>query len=111
MFFQSSLDILYLALAAAALLVAAYLSYTLYQISRTLRNVNRVFEGLEEKLQMIVAAVNFVKDKLEDLTSGFGMVGEVLAGLLKKLVAGYLGGEGEEETEAEPEMPKKKRRK
>ncbi|MBF8280737.1 MAG: hypothetical protein HW383_510 [Candidatus Magasanikbacteria bacterium] len=78
---MTSLDVLYYALALSALLVAVYLAYTLYQLGKTLRIINRLADLVEEK-------VHDLTDAVSSLSERFGFVGEMIGALVKRVVSG-----------------------
>ena len=108
MFLESSQDILYLVLSLSILWFTVFLCWLLYQAARVLKNANEIIESITQKLELIVDAVEFIRGKIEKMTSHMGIVSKVASGFVDKFVLGKLSSKMEEKIN---KMPTKKNRK
>lgn len=86
----SSQDILYIVLSLCILWFTVFLCWLLYQAGRVLRNANKVVEGLMHQLELISGAVDFIRKKVDGLSSSMGVVSSLATGLVEKYVVGKL---------------------
>lgn len=103
---ESTQDLLYIVLALAILWVTVFLCWLLYQAARVLRNANRIVESLMHKLELIVDAVEFMKHKVDDLTSGVGTVQRLLGGAIERFIVSKVS---KKMTADEPKVKRKAR--
>lgn len=103
----SSQDFLYIVLAICIVWFTVFLCWLLYQAARVLRNANKVIEGLMRQLEAISGAVEFIRHKMDGLTSSMGVVSSLASSLVEKYVAGKLAKKFDD-TDDRP--PKKKKR-
>lgn len=83
---ESSQDLLYIVLALAILWITVFLCWLLYQAARVLKNANRIVESLMNKLEIITDAVEFMKHKVDNLTSGVGTLQRLLGGAIERFI-------------------------
>ena len=105
----SSQDILYLVLSLCILWFTVFLCWLLYQAGRVLRNANKVVEGLMHQLELISGAVDFIRKKVDGLSSSMGVVSSLATGLVEKYVVGKLTKKFETSDDDDPPTKKKKR--
>ncbi len=84
--FETSQDLLYVVLAIAIIWFTVFLCWLMYQAGRTLRNVNRIVEAALEKMEMISDAVEFIRKKVDGMSSHLGAVSGIASGLFEKFV-------------------------
>lgn len=84
--FQTSQDLLYIVLSLAIIWFTVFLCWLMYQAGRTLRNVNRIVEAALEKMEMISTAVEFIRKKVDGMSSHLGAVSGIASGLFEKFV-------------------------
>lgn len=109
--FETSLDILYIVLALCILWFTIFLCWLLYQAARFLKNANDIVENVSNKLEIIVEAVEFIRGKVDTMTSSMGVVSKVVSGLVEKFIVGKLSKDFEDMVEEEPKPKKKRTRK
>ena len=86
----SSQDFLYIVLAICIVWLTVFLCWLLYQAARVLRNANKVVEGLMHQLELISEAFDFIRKKVDGLSSSMGVVSSLASGLVEKYVVGKL---------------------
>lgn len=86
----SSQDFLYIVLAICIVWFTVFLCWLLYQAARVLRNANKVVEGLMHQLELISDAVDFIRRKMDGLSSSMGVVSSLATSLVEKYVVGKL---------------------
>lgn len=87
MFIESSKDILYLVISFCVLWITVFLCWMLYYVMRLLRNANRIVEEFRTRLQALTEAINYIRGKVEHISSIMTMAGEGVTGLVSKVVA------------------------
>lgn len=103
----SSQDFLYIVLAICIVWFTVFLCWLLYQAARVLRNANKVVEGLMRQLEVISGAVEFIRHKMDGLSSGMGVVSSLATSLVEKYVSGKLAKKFDDDDDR---PPKKKKR-
>lgn len=88
--FETSRDLLYVVLSLSIVWFTVFLCWLMYQAGRTLRNANRIIEVLLEKLELISDAVEFIRKKVDHMSSHLGSVSGIASGLFEKFVVGKL---------------------
>ncbi|HRH23845.1 MAG TPA: hypothetical protein PK295_04420 [Candidatus Magasanikbacteria bacterium] len=88
--FETSRDLLYVVLSLAIIWFTVFLCWLMYQAGRTLRNVNRIVESALEKMEMISTAVEFIRKKVDGMSSHLGAVSGIASGLFEKFVVSKL---------------------
>ncbi len=81
-----SKDILFLVLAFCILWVTVFLCWMLYYVMRILRNTSQIIEEFRVRLQTLLEAVNYVRDKVEYISGLMGSASEGITGVMKKVV-------------------------
>ena len=84
--FETSRDLLYVVLSLSIVWFTVFLCWLMYQAGRTLRNVNRIVETALEKMEMISTAVEFIRKKVDNMSSHLGSVSGIASGLFEKFV-------------------------
>lgn len=87
---ENSKDLLYIVSSLAILWFTVFLCWLLYQAARVLKNANDIIESVSQKLELIVEAVHFIRDKVEKLSGTMGLMNTMVGGLLEKFVVGKL---------------------
>lgn len=87
MFIESSSDILNLVISFCVLWVTVFLCWLLYYAMRLLRNANRIVEEFRMRLQALTEAINYIRGKVEHISSFMTVAGEGVTGLVSKVVA------------------------
>lgn len=105
----SSQDILYIVLSICIVWFTVFLCWLLYQAARVLRNANKVVEGLMHQLELISSAVDFIRKKVDGLSSSMGVVSSLASSLVEKYVVGKLAKKLDEDDDADRVIRKKKR--
>ena len=104
----SSQDFLYIVLAICIVWFTVFLCWLLFQAARVLRNANKVVEGLMHQLELITDAVDFIRRKMDGLSSSMGVVSSLATSLVEKYVVGKLAKKFDDSDNDRPS--KKKRR-
>ncbi|MBP7992638.1 MAG: hypothetical protein KAZ30_03195 [Candidatus Magasanikbacteria bacterium] len=104
----SSQDILYIVLSLCILWFTVFLCWLLYQAGRVLRNANKVVEGLMQQLELISSAVDFIRKKVDGLSSSMGVVSSLATGLVEKYIVGKFA-QKTKDTDERERVKKKKR--
>ncbi len=86
----TSQDLLLIVLSLCILWFTVFLCWLLYQAGRVLRNANRIIENVTAKLELIVDAVHFIKERMEGLSSSMGMIGGMVGKMVEKRVSSAL---------------------
>lgn len=86
MFVGSSKDILYLVIAICIGWVTVFLCWMLYYVMRILRNTNEIVEEFRMRLQNLFEAVNYIRGKVEHISSVLAVATEGVGGLVKRAV-------------------------
>ncbi len=84
--FNESRDILNWLLGISVLLVACWLSWLLYQMGRTLKNVNQTLEGIQKITSSIQNGLETLHEKTSHLATYFSIVlklGEQILNMIK----------------------------
>lgn len=90
MLISSSQDILYIVLALSILWFTIFLCWLLYQAARVLKNANEIVESVAQKLALISEAVDFIRKKVDSMSSHMGVVGSMVSNLVERFVVGKL---------------------
>lgn len=104
--FETSKDVLNLAIAFSVVLVAAFFSWMLYYIIAMLRDARAMVTDVREKMEAIENAVQGIRNRVENGLSGF----TVLAAGLKQVISYVIEKRGERlRDEDDEERPRKKK--
>lgn len=95
---ESSKDILNLVLAFSVLWVAIFLSWFLFYLGETTKNINKIIVETEEKIHSLFSAIDFIRDKMGLLSSA-----------VSYLVQGFVGRDGEKQEKKYEKTNKKKK--
>jgi uncharacterized protein YoxC len=96
MFLESSLDVLYIVLSLAVLWFTVFLCWLLYQAARVLKNANDIIENVNRKLEIVVDAVEFMREKVDKMSSHMNIVSRLASTLVEKVVLGPLSSKMDE---------------
>ena len=83
-------DLLFIVLSLCILWFTVFLCWLLYQAARVLRNANLMVEHVLQKLEMIVDAMKFVRERVEKITGSLGTMTSLVANLVEKVVVGTI---------------------
>lgn len=104
----SSQDFLYIVLSLCIVWFTVFLCWLLYQAARVLRNANKVVEGLMHQLELISDAVDFIRRKMDGVSSSLGVVSSLASNVMEKYVMTKLNKKLAEDDE--PRKTKKKKK-
>ncbi len=82
----SSKDILYLVISFCILWTTVFLCWVFYYVARILKNTSQIVEEFRVRLQGLSDAVNYVRGKVEHMTSLMGAMTTGVGGFVKKAV-------------------------
>ncbi len=85
--FDTSKDILYIVLSFCIIWVTVFLCWMLYYVTRILRNANEIVEEFRVRLQVLLEAVNYVRNKVEMISNIMTAATEGAGGLVKNFVS------------------------
>lgn len=108
---NSAHDILYIVLALATVWVTVFLCWLLYQAARALQNINRIIEHLTGTLDSIAQAVEFMRRRMDGMSSSIGGLATMAANLAEKFIFKKVAKKMAEQTDEDEEVVLKKRRK
>ncbi len=83
--FETSRDILNIASAASIALVAIFLAWFFYYLTKIIREIHRLSKSVQEKLDMFDSLLNTIKEKLDHSATYFG----ILVKLVEKFTDRY----------------------
>lgn len=66
---EDTRDILNIVLAFSVIWVAIFLSWFLYYLGKTMKNVNQIIEETQDKFRSVFSAIDFIRDKIGILAS------------------------------------------
>ncbi len=92
MLLETSQDLLFIVLAICVLWFTVFLCWLIYQMARVLKNANDIIESVQEKLEIIVDAVMFIKEKVEKMTSGMGVVSTIVSKFAEQFITNAFKG-------------------
>ena len=104
----SSQDFLYIVLSLCIVWFTVFLCWLLYQAARVLRNAKKVVEGLMHQLELISDAVDFIRRKMDGMSSSLGVVSSLASNVMEKYVMTKLNKKMAEDDE--PRKAKKKKK-
>lgn len=104
---NTTLDLLYIVLSLSILWFTVFLCWLLYQAARVLKNANDIIENVSHKLEIIVDAVEYMRDKVDNVSGHMGIVSKLVTSIFEKIIVGKMSSVFEEEIE---EKPKRKTR-
>lgn len=85
--FGSSKDILYLVISFCVLWTTVFLCWMFYYVMRLLRNTNQIVEEFRVRLQSLTEAINYVRGKVEHMSSLMNAVTSGVGGVVKDMVS------------------------
>ena len=89
--FDSSKDILYIVLSFCILWVTVFLCWLLYYAGKVLKDADRVVEEFRMRLQLLTDAINYIRGKVEGISSLMTLATQGAGGLVKKFVSKKAG--------------------
>ena len=92
----STQDFLFIVLSLCVLWFTVFLCWLLYQAARVLKNANAIMEQLSHKLELITDAIEFIRKKVDNVSTHMGVVSGMLSVLVEKYVVGKLTSKFEE---------------
>ena len=110
MFFESSLDILYVVLALCVIWFTVFLCWLLYQAARVLKNANDIIENVQTKLEIISDAVEFMRSKVDTVSGHMGIISRLVSTVVEKIIVGKMSKSFDIDLD-EDDAPKKKKKK
>lgn len=84
--FDSSKDILYLVISFCVLWITVFLCWMFYYVTRILRNTNQIVEEFRTRLEKLFDVVNYIRGKVEHISSLLTLATDGVGGLVKKAV-------------------------
>ncbi|OGH68926.1 MAG: hypothetical protein A3I29_00475 [Candidatus Magasanikbacteria bacterium RIFCSPLOWO2_02_FULL_44_11] len=85
--FETSRDILNVIISFCVLLITVFLCWTFYYVMRLLRNANTIVEEFRMRLQVLTDTINYIRGKVENISSLINLTGGGVTGLVKKMVS------------------------
>lgn len=110
MLLESSLDLLYIVLSLAVLWFTIFLCWLMYQAARVLKNANDIIENVNRKLEVVVDAVEFIRGKVDKMSSHMNIVSKLASTVVDKVVLGPLSSKLDDALNCEEDAPKQKKR-
>lgn len=86
MFLETSQDILYLVISFCVLWVTVFLCWMFYYAMRILRNASQIVEEFRMRLQALTDAINYIRGKVENISSLMSIASEGVTGMVKNMV-------------------------
>lgn len=83
----SSKDILFLIISFCVLWVTFFLCWMFYYVMRLLRNANEIVEEFRVRLQALTEAINYIRGKVEHMSSLMTLITDGASGLVQKVIA------------------------
>ena len=84
--FETSKDILYLVISFCVLWVTVFLCWMFYYVTKILKNTNQIVEEFRMRLQTLTEAINYIRGKVENISSLMTLATEGVGGFAKKFV-------------------------
>ncbi len=84
--FESSKDILYVVLSFCILWVTVFLCWMFYYAGKILKDAARIVEEFRMRLQLLTETINYVRGKVENISSLLTLATSGAAGLVKKVM-------------------------
>lgn len=100
-FIQTSLDILYISLAASVVLIALFICWTLFYVLLSLKDVRSVTRDVRERFERVWDIIDLLRDKLQVGSAAFKIAATGITEL-----SHYL----KQWTDSEYSKPKKKKK-
>lgn len=85
--FNSSQDILFIALSIGVIWITVMLCWLLYQAARFLKNANDIIENVSKKIELMSTAIDFIKTKIDGMAKNMGVVSGLISKIVEKMVA------------------------
>ena len=98
--FDSTKDILYIVIAFCVLWITVFLSWMFYYLTKILRNTSQIIEELRMKLHALTETVNYLRGRIEHLSSMFTLGHKGVGGYMKKMADKHAKKIVDESTEA-----------
>jgi len=89
--FETSRDVLYIVLSFCILWVTVFLCWLLYYAGKVLKDADRVVEEFRMRLQLLTDAINYIRGKVESISSLMTLATQGAAGLVKRVVTKKAG--------------------
>lgn len=83
---ETSKDILYLVISFCVLWVTVFLCWMFYYVTKILKNTNQIVEEFRMRLQTLTEAINYIRGKVENISSLMTLATEGVGGFAKKFV-------------------------
>lgn len=84
--FTSSKDILFLIISFCVLWITFFMCWMFYYLMRLLRNANEIVEEFRIRLQALTESVNYIRDKVENMSGLITLITDGASGLIKKVI-------------------------
>lgn len=85
--FETSKDVLYLVISFCVIWLTIFLCWVFYYLARILKNANQIVEEFRVRLQALSEAVDYIRGKVENISSLMTLATEGVGGLVKKVIA------------------------
>lgn len=83
---ETSKDILYLVISFCILWVTVFLCWMFYYAVRILRNASQIVEEFRMRLQALTDAINYIRGKVEHMSSLMALASSGVTGMVKSMV-------------------------
>lgn len=97
---ETSRDILNIVLAFSVIWVAIFLSWFLYYLGKTMKNINEIIEDAGHKVKSLFSAIDYIREKIG-----------IISGAAGYLIQSFLGREKEENENENNKFGKKRKKK
>lgn len=91
---DTSKDLLYVVLAFSILWLTVFISWMLYYVIMTLRQINQLVTSFKEKVDKVSRVMEKIKEKFEGSSVRFGIINKVLEKLFDLAAAKKKKGKG-----------------
>ena len=85
--FETSKDVLYIVLSFCIIWVTVFLCWMFYYAGKILKDASQIVEEFRMRLQLLTEAINYIRGKVESISSLLTLVTEGATGLAKKFVS------------------------
>ena len=89
--FDTSKDILYLVISFSILWLTVFLCWAIYYFGKVLKNANEVIEEFRIRMDALTDAVDFIRHKVDQLSSVMTVATSGMGGLVKKVASKKAG--------------------
>lgn len=85
--FETSKDVLYIVISFCILWITAFLCWVFYYLAKVLRQTSQIVDEFRVRLQVISTAIDYIRGRVENISSLLTLATNGVSGLIKKTVA------------------------